>query len=528
MSTTTSPITSYVFWWQPSGLLPGGTRIANTNTYNAIVVSDVGGGYGKTVVVRHPMEFNWDKTDWGDILTPFVQNIAAWFLSAKGVEPWGIYGPGCFNLNYTINMTAFDDHPLTGTASDDINVTVYLRDDDHDIRIPGGGIGGISAPATIDQNAYYSYTYSYGQRIVADKDYNLHSIYVDYSRSPYQVNTRKSFAETSGESWEANVKVSNQPWFTGTQYYPSIASDGNSTLHAVWRGYASGGSATSYRIRYACSKDGGATWVDHYNVTSTGSTSQYNPTIAVDKNDNVHIAWYGYYPSSPYRIQYRKRASDGTWGSIVQISENIYSQYPYIACDSIGNVHIVWRGYLSSSLSRYNIRHIMYYAKTNKWSSIWNVTYDTASSSYSHYYPKIAVDPNNNVHAVWYGRDAVQTSYYSIMYSKFDLSTKKWSAREYITTSSNRYQYHPSISVNGVGEVDVVWYGYQSTGSTPYAIHHAEKTSTGWNVNWDLIASRSYQQYYPRMLCALPNSRPAVGFAFVWFDNYRNLKYYTS
>lgn len=76
-----TPSTNYLFLYSPSGLLTGGVQIARTWSYNAIVVSDVGGTYGRTVVVRHPMEFNWDATNRGDILTPIVQNVARWFSS---------------------------------------------------------------------------------------------------------------------------------------------------------------------------------------------------------------------------------------------------------------------------------------------------------------------------------------------------------------------------------------------------------------------------------------------------------------
>ncbi len=49
------------------------------------------GSYGRTVFVNRRICYQWDSTDKGDMLTPFIQNVAAWFkppLTAKvSVEP---------------------------------------------------------------------------------------------------------------------------------------------------------------------------------------------------------------------------------------------------------------------------------------------------------------------------------------------------------------------------------------------------------------------------------------------------------
>ncbi|MCK5559533.1 MAG: hypothetical protein KAJ51_03025 [Thermoplasmata archaeon] len=111
-----SAATNYAFWYSPSGLLPGGDQVAYSQFANrhAIVVSDAGGGVGRTVLVRHPLEFNWDNTNRGDILTPFMQNIAEWFSQGIPAEVW--IEPQALNLdskgNYvSIKIRGFPENP---------------------------------------------------------------------------------------------------------------------------------------------------------------------------------------------------------------------------------------------------------------------------------------------------------------------------------------------------------------------------------------------------------------------------------
>jgi hypothetical protein len=109
-----STANNYVFWYSPSGLLTGGIQIARTSSYNAIVVSDVGGTYGRTVLVRHPLEFNWDVTNRGDMLTPLVQNVAKWF--STGIPADVRVEPQSLNLDsngnwINVKVEGFPENP---------------------------------------------------------------------------------------------------------------------------------------------------------------------------------------------------------------------------------------------------------------------------------------------------------------------------------------------------------------------------------------------------------------------------------
>ena len=533
-SSTTNDFTTLGYWKGISG-----TSIINTNFFikkddiitilgcrSSSSVNSYGESLYKTKIgsydvtlTRAGMQYNLYSTAPQNIWTEISYNIGRiemYYVIGPG-KPWGVFGPGCHNVNQTINVTIPDDHPSTGTSWDNVPISVVVRDDDDHQLIPNTGIGPIDLASTITSSSYYSYMYPNSRKMAINKDYSIAVIYENYQSSPYQVSLAKSI--DNGLTWE-HFSVSNLPHQSSSyKYYPAMSIDSNGILHAVWQGNG--------MMQYANSNDGGESWSNHYNVTTSGYG--YYPAIAVDKNDNVHMVWYGYTSSTPYRIFYRARASDGTWGSLVQLSEgNIYSYNPTIDSDSKGNVHVAWYGYLSTSTSYYNIRHRMLSASTNKWSSINNVTSDT---SYYKYTPNMAIDSQDNVHLVWYGVDTTYSSYYNIMYAKWTASTSSWGAREYITkiTTSSPYMYYPSIAVNQLDEIDVMWWGYQSPNwVSPYAIHHAERVGTSWKIDWNYIQSSSTYQYNANLLYQRPNNLAKNGFAFIWFDNTNVLRYWTS
>ena len=124
------------------------------------------------------------------------------------------------------------------------------------------------------------------------------------------LHTHIARSKDNGETWE-KYKVSTKPWHSSYQYYPTLTIDSNSVLHAVW--------SNQYKIVYSSSSDGGKTWGNDHNV-SLGS-SNYAPVIAVDGDDTVHIAWYGYHSGgSPYKIWYANRTSAGVLGFFLSVA----------------------------------------------------------------------------------------------------------------------------------------------------------------------------------------------------------------
>jgi hypothetical protein len=324
----------------------------------------------------------------GQVSNPSISEWEIYSGGGSAGEPgWGAYGAGCWNLNNSVvlNMTIPDDHPLSGTSYDTMNITILIRDDDDHKLIPGTGLGptGEEGPKTVHPSSSTS-TYYNGRKLVM-RGSTLYAVLQNYQSPNYNILLAKS--TDGGDNWEY-TRVNDQPYFLYA-YYPTLAIDSQGVLHVAWRGYASSGSATGYQIRYACSRDDGKTWGEVNNLT-TGYG--YHVSMAVDLNDNVHIALTGYQTSSPYKVFYINRSAGGVWGNRIMVSEsNVYCYDPAIDVDTKGNAHIVWRGYRSSSVTSYAIRHRMRTAATGKWSPAINLTTYTSFTDY-HLYPSVACD----------------------------------------------------------------------------------------------------------------------------------------
>jgi len=162
-----------------------------------------------------------------------------------------------------------------------------------------------------------------------------------------------------------------------------------------------------------------------------------------------------------------------TWGGKTRISTysgmGSYTQwYPSIAVDSLGHLHVVWCG----KATGYTGYDQIWYSKYDgsSWSYPVRLSTKPAHANYTQSTPMIAVDLSDNLHVVWSGRPAYADDLTNaqIWYTKFDGST--WSEPLRISTYSGMqsyYQYSPSVAVDGLGNLRVVWYG-RATGYPTY------------------------------------------------------------
>lgn len=159
-------------------------------------------------------------------------------------------------------------------------------------------------------------------------------------------------------SWAGPVRISTCSGMENYQEaFPSIAVDSENNLHVVWYGYA-----REYRlykqIWYA--KYTEESWAEPVRI-STQNTHQRAPSIAVDSFNYLHVVWFGYVGDYA-QIWYAKYTE--SWAGPVRISTysgmGSYHQYePSIAVDSKDNLHVVWDGMATG----YTDYHKVWYAK---------------------------------------------------------------------------------------------------------------------------------------------------------------------
>jgi PKD repeat protein/predicted GH43/DUF377 family glycosyl hydrolase len=434
----------------------------------------------------------------------------------------GISGPGYHDVNSVFNITIPYEWLKPPNTEDEVNVTISIRDDDHNTLITGTGLTSFSNESIISPLVYTGSIRYNGRKVVFDKDFNIYVIFASWKIFPRRVTLAKS--DDNGHSWKYYI-VSNKSYYSNLGDLPSIVIDSKGVLHVVWRNVIN---ANEQHIVYACSHDGGETWVENYNITASGTT--WGPAMCVDYKDNLHITWWGDTNSSPNGIWYINRSSTGVWGQKFKVSNNIYSYESEICSDSKGNVHIVWYESDATKTRRaVNIRHRILWLSNNTWSQLIKATSDAWPANNKA--PKVTVDKYDNLHLVWYGNDSIAPAYNNIMYSKFNAGSGRWSVKEYITNFTTAYTdfYRPSIEIDNSGKLYVIWGGYTYPNWTsPYVMHYAEKSGSTWDVHWNYFNYNTTYHSYQTLIQVDPNQKMKQGFIFIWIDKFFNLKMYTT
>ena len=139
-----------------------------------------------------------------------------------------------------------------------------------------------------------------------------------------------------GGTWGTVEQVTDM---ASPQDIPSMAIDSFGAVHVSWTGRGWG---INLGFNQVCYGHGPAAWIPE-NVTDHPH-SHYMSRIALDSGDDPHIA---YYDAGDDAIYYN--SSTGViWGTPEQVSHigaALYGGYASIALDRNDNVHVIWPGY---------------------------------------------------------------------------------------------------------------------------------------------------------------------------------------
>ncbi|HUY01265.1 MAG TPA: hypothetical protein VMV49_17015, partial [Candidatus Deferrimicrobium sp.] len=329
--------------------------------------------------------------------------------------------------------------------------------------------------------------------IAVDGEGNAHVIWMDYTN----VLGAGSNADVFYRMW--NKSTNSWQGYTGTYdlvtyglsancQYPKIAVDAMNNIHVVWMDYnnnASYGDTDTYvDVYYKCWNATTKVWDATPQLVSTESTStaQY-PDIAVDTQGNVHVTWEDYtnyggsgtYPDVFYKC---RNATTGLWSGyitatdVVSVQSTSYAYRPSIAVDGHDNVHIAWydQTNIYGAGSDYDIFYRMWNSTTHVWSGHVNTTDVVTWTPYYSYYPAIGADEFGNVNIVWQQLDNYGDE--AIHYRMWNISTGSWETSEALCSTSWREISYPAIAVHPAGDSHVVWH-YDNY---DYEVHYRKST----------------------------------------------------
>ena len=303
----------------------------------------------------------------------------------------------------------------------------------------------------------------------------------------------------NAQIWTAAKKLTSN---SGASYNPDIAVDSNDDIHLVWEDNTPG----NPEIYYKKSTDGGTSWTTkRLTYTSYGS---YVPAIAVDSNDHIHVVWEEY-DAGIHDIFYKTSIDGGTTWKTKRLTWNSgYSSQAAIAADSNSHLHVVWEDGSSS------LRSEIFYKRSTDGGVNWTtkrLTYNTGWSGA----PSIAIDSSGYIYVVWHDDSPGNQEIY---YKKSTDEGTSWTTKRLTWTSGGSYK--PDIFVTSNKDyIHMVWQDY-----TPgnYEIYYKKSTDGGANWTTKRLTWTS-----------AGSSNPAIAVDFkdhihmVWFDGtYGNYEIY--
>ncbi|UCC79739.1 MAG: exo-alpha-sialidase, partial [Candidatus Zixiibacteriota bacterium] len=265
--------------------------------------------------------------------------------------------------------------------------------------------------------------------------------------------------------------------------------------HAEWTGTVAEqmityeqppGDGLEVRIASFCAAPNG----DLYAVyAQTESPSPYTRELYFSKSTDGGITWSG----TAGDVMINAPDSQNVWYS---------SNYEYIdiEVDSQGRIFIVW----CEDYDQTGIREIMLLYSTDYGDSWENSVADVpisnpAGNAFDAAKPALAIDPNDNLHAVWNQKTDGTYNLYEVCYSRSTDNGMTWTgqtADREISYRSGQAAWNPDVECDASGNIYVVWNEYAYSGSE-YRLQYGKSVDGGVSFSSetaDLPISLEYKE----------------------------------
>jgi len=273
--------------------------------------------------------------------------------------------------------------------------------------------------------------------VVTDSGNHAHVVWQDVIQGNAEIFYKRSIE--IGVIWSERIRLT---WNAGFSTRPSIAADPGGSFHLVWMDNTPG----NYEIFYKRSTDSGVSWSGLTRLTWSAGVSEY-PVIATNSSGALHVAWLEYVPGY-YFIVY-KRSLDGgsSWSGPTRLNwSDGMLEYPTIAADSSGGVHVMWH---DNTPGNYEIFYKRSTDSGATWSGLTRLTWSSGES----FYQSITVDSSDGIHVVWNDRTSEVNDIY---YKNSSDGGATWSVLTRLTWNAGE-SWSPTIAADSSGGIHIAW-----------------------------------------------------------------------
>lgn len=252
-----------------------------------------------------------------------------------------------------------------------------------------------------------------GPSIAVDSYGNAYAVWADdRERASFGSDREIYFAyRPAGGGWGANERINDVP-DANDRSNPTIAVDPNGNAYATWIDGRNGDGL----IVYGAYRPAGSSWETDERVDPFGSSSNYDPVVAMDDAGNVYAAWQDVDVEYNLRFATRTAGSGGSWGSSEQVDDSTTADYIdgiAIDVDAQGNPAVVWMESRNSNEDIYFSRRLA----DGGWGV--NVLVNDDGGSESQFAPTLVVDGAGIAHIAWTDERDIYTGQ-DIYYTRYN------------------------------------------------------------------------------------------------------------
>ena len=237
---------------------------------------------------------------------------------------------------------------------------------------------------------------------------------------------------------------------TGNQSYPSVAMDPAGDFVVVWESNGQDGSGKGvFGQRY----DGtGAAQGGEFQVNTTTSAQQYQPTVAMDGSGNFVVAWTSYPDGGGYGI-FAQRYDSGGVAQGGEIPVNTFTSgnqfHPSVAMDASGDFVVAWDGRVQGPGSS-----SAYYGVAGQWfnSSGAKQGPEIVASTTIGNNPSVGLDASGNFVVVWVSDDQL-----TVNAQRYSSASAPVGTQIQVNQFAAGVQKQPSVTMDPTGSFAVAW-----------------------------------------------------------------------
>jgi Ca2+-binding RTX toxin-like protein len=278
---------------------------------------------------------------------------------------------------------------------------------------------------------------------------------------------------------------------TSSQSNPTVAIDADGDFLISWQSFSQDGSGNGiYAQRYNST---GVAVGNEFKVNTYSTSSQFNPTVAIDADGDFLISWISDGQDGSGNGIYAQRYNSAGVAVGNEFKVNTYTTNsqvnPTVAMDAGGDFVISWQSYYQDGdgygiyAQRYNSAGVAVgnEFKVNTYTSNFQVN------------PTVAMDTDGDFVISWqsYGQDGNGYGIYAQRYNSAGVAV----GNEFkVNTYTANYQVNPTVAIDGVGNFIISWTSDGQDGNG-YGIYAQRYNSAGVAVGGEFKVNTYTDNY---------------------------------